>query len=215
MSEKFNKKISIIDYGVGNISNLLAAIEYCGVTGQVVNNHQEIESSDYIILPGVGAFKYAIDQLNNKNMSDAINNHVLKEKPFLGICLGMQLMLDKSFEFGEVDGLGIIEGEVISIKSKQTADKSFKIPHIGWNKLIENRNLQNIYSNSFDNKYMYFVHSYFANCKNKSNVLASVDYNDIKIPAIIQHNNSYGCQFHPEKSGPEGLKIFKRFINEK
>lgn len=215
MLDSCNKKISIIDYGVGNISNILAAIEHCGANGRVITTYQEVESSDYLILPGVGAFQYAVDQLNHKNIMDAIKNHILKEKPFLGICLGMQLMLEKSFEFGEINGLGVIDGEVISIKSKQVIDNSFKIPHIGWNKLIENRNIKNIYSTLLDNKYMYFVHSYYANCKNESNVLANVDYNGIIMPAIIKHNNSYGCQFHPEKSGPEGLKIFKRFLYEK
>ena len=214
MSEAHFKKISIIDYGIGNISNVLAAISYCGAEGKVITNYNDIESSDYIILPGVGAFKYAIEQLINNNMIDSIKNHIIKEKPFLGICLGMQLMLDKSYEFGEIEGLGIIEGEVISIKSQMQAGDVFKIPHIGWNKLIENHELNNIYSNTLNNKYMYFVHSYYANCKNLNNVIASVNYNKIIMPAIIQHKYSYGCQFHPEKSGPEGLKIIKRFIDE-
>ena len=214
MSENFIKKISIIDYGVGNISNLLAAIKYCGAEGRVVTNYKEIDSSDYIVLPGVGAFKYAIEQLKNKNMIESIKNHIVKEKPFLGICLGMQLMLNKSYEFGETDGLGIIDGEVISIKSQKSCDAIFKIPHIGWNKLIENKDLKSIYSNSLNDKYMYFVHSYYANCKDPNNIIASVDYNKIVMPAIIQHEYSYGCQFHPEKSGAEGLKIMKRFLDE-
>ena len=214
MSENHTKKISIIDYGIGNIANVLAAINFCGAEGKVITNYKDIESSDYIILPGVGAFKYAMEQLIDKNMIGSIKNHILKEKPFLGICLGMQLMLNKSYEFGEIDGLGIIEGEVISIKSQMPTNNAFKIPHIGWNKLIENYDSNNIYSNSLNDKYMYFVHSFYANCKSLNNVIASVDYNKIIMPAIIQHKYSYGCQFHPEKSGPEGLKIMKRFIDE-
>lgn len=214
MSGDYINKISIIDYGIGNISNVLAAMKYCGAEGQVITNYKEIESSDYIVLPGVGAFKYAIEQLRNKHMLEPIKNHIINEKPFLGICLGMQLMLNKSYEFGEIDGLGIIDGEVISIESQKPSDTVFKIPHIGWNKLIENKDLNNIYSNSLDNKYMYFVHSYYANCKDSNNVIASVDYNKIIMPAIIQHKYSYGCQFHPEKSGPEGLSIMKRFLDE-
>ena len=214
MLENFNKKISILDYGVGNISNLLAAIDYCGATGKIITTYKDIEMSDYIILPGVGAFKYAIEELQNKNMIEAIHSHISKDKPFLGICLGMQLMLNKSYEFGEIHGLGIIEGEVISIKSQQTKNNYFKIPHIGWNKLLENKNINNKYIDILNNKYMYFVHSYYANCKNQENVIANVNYNNIIMPALIQYNNSYGCQFHPEKSGPDGLKLLKRFLYE-
>ena len=214
MSESCNKKISIIDYGVGNISNLLAAVDYCGAIGKVITTYKDIENSDYLILPGVGAFKYAIEELRDKKLIEAIVNHIDRDKPFLGICLGMQLMLDKSYEFGEIDGLGIIEGEVISIKSQQTKNKNFKIPHIGWNRLLKNKNINSKYTNSLNDKYMYFVHSYYANCKNNKNIVASVNYNNIIMPALIQHKNSYGCQFHPEKSGPEGLKLLKRFLYE-
>ncbi len=214
MLENYNKKISIIDYGVGNISNLLAAIDYCGCSGKVITSYKDIEKSDYIILPGVGAFKYAIHELKRKKMIDAIQNHVSNDRPFLGICLGMQLMLNKSYEFGEIDGLGIIDGEVISIKSKQTINQHFKIPHIGWNKLLQNKSITNKYSDIFDKKYMYFVHSYYANCKNQKNVIANVNYNNIIMPALIQHNYSYGCQFHPEKSGPDGLKLLRGFLYE-
>jgi glutamine amidotransferase len=215
MLESINKKISVIDYGIGNISNVLAAIDHCGGDGKVITTYNEIEESDYLVLPGVGAFKYAMEQLISKNMVEAIKDHILGEKPFLGICLGMQLMLEKSYEFGEIDGLGIIKGNVISIKSKQLDASNFKIPHIGWNKLIQNKNVNSIYSGLLDKKYMYFVHSYYANCDDQNNIIASTDYNEILMPAMIRHNNSYGCQFHPEKSGLNGLNIIKRFLDEK
>ncbi len=215
MLESINKKISIIDYGIGNISNVIAAINHCGGDGRVISSYAEINKSDYLVLPGVGAFKYAMEQLKDKNMIEAISNHMLGEKPFLGICLGMQLMLEKSYEFGEIAGLGIIKGSVTSIKSRQLNTSDFKIPHIGWNKLIENKNTSSIYSNLLDEKYMYFVHSYYANCNDENNIIASIDYNQILMPALIRHNNSYGCQFHPEKSGQNGLNIIKRFLDEK
>ena len=153
MSEKYKKEISVIDYGIGNISNVLAGINYCGGKGRVITTYKDIESSDYIILPGVGAFKYAMEQLKNKNMIDAIKNHIVKNKHFLGICLGMQLMLEKSYEFGEIDGLDIVKGEVISIKSQQLNSSTFKIPHIGWNRLIENKAINNIHD--YISKYNY------------------------------------------------------------
>ena len=213
MSEKYNKKVSVIDYGIGNISNLLAAIHYCGVNAKVVTHYQDIKKSDYIILPGVGAFQYAINQLNNKNMTETIINHINSSKPYLGICLGMQLMLQKSYEFGEFNGLGVIQGEVISIRSQQVNNDNYKVPHIGWNKLIEKISDNTLLTDSFNNKHMYFVHSYFANCFDQNNIIATVNYNNICIPAIIRHNNSFGCQFHPEKSGPDGLNVLKNFLN--
>ena len=215
MSGDYINKISIIDYGIGNISNVLAAINYCGAEGQVITNYKEIESSDYIVLPGVGAFKYAIEQLRNKHMLEPIKKHIINEKPFLGICLGMQLMLNKSYEFGEHKGLGLIEGEVKKITSVK--NKEIKIPHTGWNEIYPSNSTQEwkskILENSLIGKNFYFVHSFVGLTKKKELTIANCNYYDVSIPAVVANGNIFGCQFHPEKSSDNGLKILKNFCN--
>ncbi len=205
-----SNSVGVVDYGLCNLLNVKNAIKYLGAKVEIIDTAQSVKNHSHIILPGVGAFKNGMRGLNIRNLVDPIKTHVDQDKPFLGICLGMQMMLNKSYEYGEVEGLNLIEGEVIKIPDRNSANEKHKIPHIGWNEIKYNNNIDNKVS---DNDSVYFVHSYMANCKNKENVIASTNYNGIKIEAIIKNKNAYGYQFHPEKSGDVGLEILNNFIN--
>ncbi len=197
--------ISIIDYGVGNLFSLSASLNYLNIKSQVTSNKEAIEKSDKIILPGVGAFEDAMKKLQSTGLVDFLKQQT-KTKKLLGICLGMQLLLEKSFEYGNHDGLSLIKGEVRSLS--EDLPKSFKVPHMGWNKLElkENGPLFKYITNG---DYVYFVHSYHA-VKCNLNIIATTDYK-IPVTAAISSGNVYGVQFHPEKSGDVGLKILKAF----
>ncbi len=204
------KRISIIDYGLCNLFNVSNALEYLGIDAKIIEKPDDVGKSSHIILPGVGAFKNGMRGLSLRHLIDPIKEHIVKERPFLGICLGMQMMMSKSFEFGEIDGLGVIEGDVEKIPETNSKNDRHKIPHIGWNRIIyKNDKILNGQNNKSS---MYFVHSYKANCKSDENVIAHTLYNDVEITAIIKSKNAYGCQFHPEKSGEHGLKLLNEFI---
>ena len=202
--------IAIIDYGVGNLFSLKCSFEAIGQDTIVTSDKSEIENADKIILPGVGAFEDAIKKLCKTGLDKVLKKQAKKGKPIMGICLGMQLLFDKSFEYGEFDGLSLIRGNVVSMKDKIPSD--LKIPHIGWNALIfENKSPLFKYINEGD--CVYFVHSFYADdCK--ENVIASAEYG-AKLTAAVQYKNIFGCQFHPEKSGNVGLNILKAFAEIK
>ena len=193
--------IVIIDYGMGNLSSVKNALEQIGVQSIISNDPKVIEQAKGLILPGVGAFKEAMDNLNNLGLVDIIKEQTSK-KPFLGICLGMQLLFEQGFEVEKTKGLGLLKGNVILMK-----DETIKIPHIGFNKLEINK------ENSLikDNMFVYFVHSYYASDIDENNLIAYSTYGNLKIPAIVSYDNVIGCQFHPEKSGTDGLYILKKF----
>ena len=202
--------ISVIDYGVGNLFSLKSSLDYIGLDTTLTNDIEKIKNSKGIILPGVGAFRDAIKNLEKYNLKDIIIEEAKSGKPFLGICLGMQLLFEKSYEYGEYNGLGLIDGEIDEIKKHISSELDLKIPHMGWNNLNVNdkfkddKILKNI---DFENDvYVYYVHSYFANTDIK-NVIAYSDYGT-NIPGIVKKNNVYGMQFHPEKSSDVGLKLF-------
>ena len=204
------KKVSIVDYGLCNLFNVSNALEHLGANAEIIESPDDIKRATHIILPGVGAFKNGMRGLGMRNLIEPIKEHIHNEKHFLGICLGMQMMMSKSFEFGEIEGLGIINGDVIKIPASNSENIKHKIPHIGWNRIIYKEDKLLTRQNSKSS--MYFVHSYKAECKNEENVLAYTLYNDVKITAIIKSKNAYGCQFHPEKSGEYGLKLLDEFI---
>ena len=204
-----NNKIAIIDYGLCNLLNVYNAISYVGGDADIIDDPKVIGNCSHIVLPGVGAFKDGMEGLRMKGLIDPIIKHSENNKPLLGICLGMQMMLEKSYEFEEVDGLGIIKGDVIKIPNFNVDNNKHKIPHIGWNEINYNNNNFKLPNNMP----MYFVHSYMAKCDRADNIIATCNYNKIKIESIIGIKNSYGCQFHPEKSGKPGLEIINKFIN--
>ena len=209
------KTISILNYGCGNLLSIKRAIEEVGYNSKIISEKEEIEKANFIILPGVGAFENAMNLLKQKNYIEPLKQYVLKEKkPILGICLGMQLFLTKSFEMGEHDGLDFISGEVISL-SKLSNNKEIKVPQINWNKIkfVKESKTINIQKNLL-NKSFYFIHSYMAKLTDQKNLLGYCNYYDLSIPAVIQSENILGCQFHPEKSGKNGLTIFKNILSE-
>lgn len=198
--------IAIVDYGVGNLFSLSHSLQKIGVKSVITGKKAEIETADSIILPGVGAFGDAIKKLREGGLSDVIVEQVKSGKNLLGICLGMQLLFDKSYEYGEHSGLGLIKGEVVSLKN---AVKNAKIPHMGWNSLHfcdDNP----IFSTINEGDYVYFVHSFYAKCR--EGLSATTDYN-AQITAAVRKDNVYGVQFHPEKSGEVGLRILKAFAD--
>lgn len=195
--------IAVIDYGAGNIFSVKNALDYLGMESKLTNKKEDIESADALILPGVGAFPSAMDMLNKSGLVDTIKTEA-KKKPFLGICLGMQLIFEKGFEFEECDGLGLIPGSV-----KKMEEENLIIPHMGWNKL-EVLNDCPLLAGLDENSFVYFVHSYKAECDDK-NIAAYSNYGG-RVPALVYDGGTvYGAQFHPEKSGEAGLKILKNF----
>ncbi|MBR4092524.1 MAG: imidazole glycerol phosphate synthase subunit HisH [Oscillospiraceae bacterium] len=195
--------IAIIDYGAGNIFSVKNALDFIGVESKLTADKEEIRSADGIILPGVGAFPWAMTKLKESGLVDVIKEESQK-KPFLGICLGMQLLFDKGYEFEETEGLSLIKGTVNKME-----EPDLSIPHIGWNKL-EVLNDCPLLSGLSENEYVYFVHSYKAECDDK-NISAFCEYGH-RVPALVFDGKYvYGAQFHPEKSGDTGLKILKNF----
>ena len=202
--------IAIIDYGVGNLFSLSSSFNAIGHEVKITSNPDELKNFDRIILPGVGAFGDAAEKLFSSGMAEPLIKEAENGKPILGICVGMQLLFTKSFEFGEYDGLNLINGEVRAIK--EVIPASLKIPQIGWNSLSI-KNLNGIFSNSNNGEYVYFVHSYSAFCDEKF-VTSTTNYG-ADLVASVQSENIYGVQFHPEKSGNSGLKILKAFCEVK
>ena len=208
------KKIIIVDYGCGNILSLRRGIQEVGYSSEITNDKKKILNADFLILPGVGAFKNAMDLLRKNNLTDTIKEYAkYKKKTIFGICLGMQVFLTKSYEMGEHQGLNLIEGEVVQMK-KYTKLNNLKVPHISWNEIYLNetsKGLENI-NKEISNKNYYFVHSYLAVTKKEENTLAYCKYFDVKVPAVLNYENILGCQFHPEKSGENGLQFLKKII---
>ena len=208
------KKITIVDYGCGNILSLRRGIQEIGYSSEITNDNKKILNSDFLILPGVGAFENAMNLLNQNNLIDTLKEYVQhKKKTIFGICLGMQILLTKSYEMGEHKGLNFIEGEVIEIKKKSKIN-NLKIPHISWNEISLNEKAKDKkkINKEILNKNYYFVHSYLALTKKEEDTLAYCEYFDVKVPAVLNHENIIGCQFHPEKSGKSGLKFLKNVI---
>jgi len=198
--------IAVVDYGVGNLFSLSASLDYVGLDTKITSVEEEIRKADKIILPGVGAFKPAMDRLLQSGLKEVIDEEVKNGKPLLGICLGMQLLFERSHEYGIHEGLGYIKGEVIGMEGRVRPET--KVPQMGWNRLNIKKD-NPILKYIKDGEYVYFVHSYFASgCD--SAIVASVDY-DVTVPAVVNCNNVYGTQFHPEKSSMTGLGLLKAF----
>ncbi len=195
--------IAIIDYDMGNIKSVSKALEKLGYESVITCDKAVIDQCDAMILPGVGAFADAIKSIKDNGLDIVIKDNVKKGKLLIGICLGMQLLFDKSYEDGEYEGLGLIEGEIVRF------DNTYKVPHMGWNKLIKNKE-DNIGNDVTEDESVYFVHSYFAKPKNKEDVVYYAEYG-VDVPAVVRNGNVLGMQFHPEKSSTTGLKLLKNF----
>lgn len=199
--------IAIVDYGVGNLFSLKSSFGAIGAEAVVTADKEVLEAADKILLPGVGAFGDAAEKLRSLGLGKVVIAEAKKGKPILGICLGMQLLFDKSYEYGEHRGLGLIPGEIRPIADVIGDD--LKIPHIGWNALHFGSEKSPIFRYINDGDCVYFVHSYYAFTDEK-NVIATAEYG-AELTAAAAHGNVYGCQFHPEKSGNVGLNILKAF----
>lgn len=193
----------IVDYGLGNLDSVSRGFVRAGIETKVSRDLKEIKNADSLILPGVGAFRDAIDALNNLELTQQIKEFVKSGKYMIGICLGMQLLYDKSFEYGQYNGLGLIEGQIDFL------DIDLKVPHMGWNNLKFEKSDDEILKYIEEDSYVYFVHSYYANSSNKE-LIAYAEYGN-KIPGIVRKDNIYGLQFHPEKSGEVGENILRAY----
>lgn len=198
--------ISIIDYDAGNIKSVEKAIKYLGNEAVITRDKDLILSSDKVILPGVGSFGDAMNKLNEYQLVNTIYDVINAGKPFLGICLGLQLLFKNSEESVGVSGLGILDGEIVRIPDAP----GLKIPHMGWNSLDITKGAT-LFHNIEAEPYVYFVHSYYLKAKNIEDVAATTYYST-NIHASVEHNNVFACQFHPEKSGAIGLQILQNFI---
>lgn len=198
--------IAIIDYDAGNIKSVEKALISLGQEVSVTRDADEILQADKVILPGVGAFGDAMEKLHRYGLVDVIRKVVEKKTPFLGICLGLQLLFERSDEASGVEGLGILKGEVLKIP----AAEGLKIPHMGWNSLQLKHNGK-LFQNLGEETYVYFVHSYYLKAEDPSIVKATTEYG-VSIDASVEQENVFACQFHPEKSSDAGLQILKNFI---
>lgn len=202
--------IAVVDYGVGNLYSLASSLKSIGADVCVTGEKEIIEKADKIILPGVGAFADAAEKLRSTELDEVIIERAKKGVPLMGICLGMQMLFEKSFEYGEHEGLGLIKGSVVSMQG--VIPENLKIPHIGWNALHFTENKSDIFKYINENDCVYFVHSFFGtNCKEST--IATAEYG-AELTAAVQSGNVYGCQFHPEKSGEVGLKILRAFCEK-
>ncbi|MBR0535089.1 MAG: imidazole glycerol phosphate synthase subunit HisH [Clostridia bacterium] len=198
--------VAIIDYGVGNLFSLQCSLKKIGADAIVTKDPEIIKSADRIILPGVGAFGDASKKLYDSGLVELITQQANSGKPFLGICLGMQLLFEKGFEYGEHKGLGFLKGSVIPLEER--IDPSLQIPHMGWNAL-DFKGESPLFKYINDGDFVYFVHSYYAtDCEDS--VIATSEYS-IPVTAAVGKGNIFGCQFHPEKSGDVGMNILKAF----
>ena len=203
--------IGIIDYGVGNLFSLRSSFEAIGQEVVISGEEEVLARADKLILPGVGAFEDAAKKLRQNGLDRFVREQVALGKPLLGICLGMQMLFERSYEYGVHEGLGLLKGEVVPMEGK--LPKELKIPHIGWNQLKFVNQDSLLLSGIREGDFVYFVHSYFASgCEDS---LAAVTDYGMQITAMVEKGNIFGCQFHPEKSGNVGLAILRAFCEGK
>ena len=198
--------IAIVDYGVGNLFSLNCSLAAIGAEVTVTSDPAVLRKADHILLPGVGAFGDAMAKLKEYNLIEVIHEVVERKIPFLGICLGLQLMFESSEESKGVEGLGLLKGHILRIPEKE----GLKIPHMGWNN-ISVREDSRLFQNLPENPYVYFVHSYYLKAEDPAIVAATTDYS-VTIHAAVEKENLFACQFHPEKSSDVGLQILKNFV---
>lgn len=207
-------KVVIVDYGIGNLFSVRRAFEVCGAEPELSSDRSVILDADRLVLPGVGAFADGMDGLRKLDLIEPIRRYAKTGKPFLGICLGMQMMMDRSYEFGEYEGLGLISGDVQPIPRQGSNGIPHKIPHVGWSELrMSQRNGAGgtILDNITEGSAVYFVHSYAVVPSSVNDRLANTTYDGLELAAVIGRGRMFGCQFHPERSGAIGLTIIQNF----
>lgn len=207
--------IAIVDYGSGNLLSVKNALMKTGTTVRLASNLSDLMAADKIVLPGVGAFQNAMRDLGIKGLIDGIKKKADSGTPIMGICLGMQLLMDSSEEFGFSQGLGLVKGDVTKITCNAPMNKVHKVPNIGWRELepfdADANWKATILDGVTSKSAVYFAHSYKVRLKYQNNIIAKINYGGVEIPAAINYQNIYGCQFHPEKSGNIGLHILENF----
>jgi glutamine amidotransferase len=211
-----SKPVTIVDYGIGNLFSVTRAFESCGASVRLTANHEHIEDAERVVLPGVGAFEDGMKGLTQRKQIEPVKRFIATGRPFLGICVGMQLLLDVGEEFGEHAGLGVIPGRVKAIPNTGTDGKIHRIPHIGWNILVPPPHRPDwtggLLGGLPANPAVYFVHSFAPVPADEQHRLADCYYDGRQVSAVIHAGNAHGCQFHPEKSGPIGLRIVENFL---
>lgn len=200
--------VAIIDYGAGNLSSVKKALDYLGAESEITQDRDKILSASHVILPGVGSFGDAMNSMEERGLVETVKEAALSGKPFLGICLGLQLLFEKSDESPNVKGLGLLKGRIVTIPK----DNGLKVPHMGWNS-VELKQKNGIFDGIDDDSYFYFVHSYYLKDAD-DDVVAGVTRYGVEIQCAVQKGNLCATQFHPEKSSKVGLKLLKNFLKE-
>ncbi len=209
-------EVAVIDYGVGNLLSVQRGLEYCGANVHVTSDPGAILAASRVVLPGVGAFSDGMAELSCRGLDAVVKEVAARGRPLLAICLGMQMLLDESEEFGITRGLGLVPGRVIKVPSVTNNGETQKIPHIGWSGLVPSEGRGNWTGTPLEDvapgEAMYFVHSYMASPTDSAHRIADCIYGGVRVSAAIGRHNVFGCQMHPEKSGETGLKVLKRFL---
>ena len=200
--------VAIIDYGAGNLSSVKKALDYLGAESEITQDRDKILSASHVILPGVGSFGDAMNSMQERGLVETVKEAALSGKPFLGICLGLQLLFEESDESPDVKGLGLLKGRIVTIPK----DNGLKVPHMGWNS-VELKQRNGIFDGIDDESYFYFVHSYYLKDADVD-VVAGVTHYGVKIQCAVQKGNLSATQFHPEKSSKAGLKLLENFLKE-
>lgn len=200
--------VAIIDYGAGNLSSVKKALDYLGAESEITQDRDKILSASHVILPGVGSFGDAMNSMQERGLVETVKEAALSGKPFLGICLGLQLLFEESDESPDVKGLGLLKGRIVTIPK----DKGLKVPHMGWNS-VELKQKNGIFDGIDDESYFYFVHSYYLKDADVD-VVAGVTHYGVEIQCAVQKGNLSATQFHPEKSSKAGLKLLENFLKE-
>jgi len=209
-----DKKVTVIDYGIGNLLSVCRAFERLGAQVELTDDWATIKNSSRVILPGVGAFGGCIKELQNRKLDDLVNEFIMLDRPLLGICVGMQMLLSESSEFGTHQGLNVIPGQVSKIPNIIDEDKTRPVPHIGWSDLIfSNGGNRRLFKEISKGAAVYFVHSYYAMPEDRTNISTYVSYEGFDVVASIEKGNVFGVQFHPEKSGQVGLQVLDNFLS--
>lgn len=217
MNAVSGKPVTVIDYGIGNLLNVVRALQHCGANVSVVDTASQVALlPDRLVLPGVGAFAGGMAELKARGFDDLVKRYALAERPFLGICVGAQMLFDVGEEFGDHAGLGLIPGRVVPVAPMDSSGQRHRIPHIGWSALAQPAACSSwertIFSDIAPGEPMYFVHSFAPAPVSESHRLADTYYNGVRICAAVAQGSIYGCQFHPERSAVAGLNLLQKFL---